>query len=106
MDYADLAPQEAADALRDDPGLLVLDVRTEPEYRRHRVDGAVLVPVQELPQRFGELEPRERYLVICEHGVRSRMACAFLGQHGFADLRNVVGGMARWIGDGLPIVRG
>jgi rhodanese-related sulfurtransferase len=34
------------------------------------------------------------------------MACSLLGQHGFRDLRNVVGGMARWVGEGLPVIRG
>lgn len=106
MEYADVTPHEAAGALQDDPELVVLDVRTEPEYRQHRIDGAKLVPVQELAQRLDELDRARRYLVTCEHGVRSRMACSLLGQHGFAELRNVVGGMAAWVGDGLPVARG
>ncbi|MDA0373552.1 MAG: rhodanese-like domain-containing protein [Planctomycetota bacterium] len=106
MDYADLSPAEAKQAIVDDPEMIVLDVRTEPEHRMHRIDGAILVPVQELPQRIGELDPARRYVVTCEHGVRSRMACSLLVQSGFRDLRNVVGGMARWVGEGLPIVRG
>lgn len=106
MDYVDLSPDEAAAALREDPDLVVLDVRTDAEYRMHRIDGALLLPVQDLPQRIDELDPMQRYVVTCEHGVRSRMACSFLGQHGFSNLRNVVGGMARWVGEGLPVVRG
>ena len=106
MDYADLSPAEAKQAIVDDPEMIVLDVRTEPEHRMHRIDGAILVPVQELPQRIGGLDPARRYVVTCEHGVRSRMACSLLVQSGFRDLRNVVGGMARWVGEGLPIVRG
>jgi rhodanese-related sulfurtransferase len=106
MDYVDLTPAEARKALLEDPELVVLDVRTEPEYRMHRIDGATLLPVQELPQRIGELDPGRRYVVTCEHGVRSRMACSLMGQHGFGDIRNVVGGMARWVGEGLPVTRG
>lgn len=106
MDYADLSPAEAKQAIADDPEMIVLDVRTEPEHRMHRIDGAILVPVQELPQRISELDPGRRYVVTCEHGVRSRMACSMLVQSGFKDLRNVVGGMARWVGEGLPVVRG
>ena len=106
MDYADLSPAEAKQAIVDDPEMIVLDVRTEREHRMHRIDGAILVPVQELHQRIGELDPARRYVVTCEHGVRSRMACSLLVQSGFRDLRNVVGGMARWVGEGLPFVRG
>ena len=105
-EYLDVTPAEACAALQDDPDLIVLDVRTQQEFRQHRIAAAVLLPVQELPQRVGELDPDRRYVVTCEHGVRSRMACALLGQAGFRDLRNVVGGMARWLGDGLPVDRG
>ena len=80
MDYADLSPAEAKQAIVDDPEMIVLDVRTEPEHRMHRIDGAILVPVQELHQRIGELDPARRYVVTCEHGVRSRMACSLLVQ--------------------------
>ena len=35
--------------------------------------------------------------------VRSVMACEFLSSQGFGDLRNLRGGMAQWIGIGLPV---
>ena len=38
--------------------------------------------------------------------MRSRAACSFLAQHGFAQLANLRGGMAEWAAAGLAVVRG
>ena len=43
------------------------------------------------------------WLVTCEHGMRSVATCEFLESLGFKDLRNVQGGMARWVGENLPL---
>ena len=75
MSYEDLEPTAARDLLDQEPDLVVLDVRTAPEFVRHRIAGAVLIPVQELAMRTAELDPARRHLVVCEHGVRSVAAC-------------------------------
>ncbi|MFO1051541.1 MAG: rhodanese-like domain-containing protein [Planctomycetota bacterium] len=106
MSYPHLSPAEGQAALKADPELIVLDVRTPMEFAMHRIEGAVLLPIQELQMRLLELDRGARYLVTCEHGVRSRMACDYLHGLGFASLRNLTGGMANWIAAGLPIVRG
>ncbi len=104
--YRDLAPEDADAALRTDPELAVLDVRTPPEHARHRLPGSQLIPVHELPRRLDELDPARRYLVVCEHGVRSVAACELLVEHGFAAIANLNGGMAHWLARGLPVERG
>ena len=105
MAYRDLPPREAQLELQRDPSLRVLDVRTEPEHRQHRLPGAVLLPVQELAQRCHELDADANWIVCCEHGRRSVMACEFLAQAGFQKLANLRGGMAHWLGCGLPVER-
>ena len=37
--------------------LVVLDVREPQEYQINRIDGSVLIPLGELAQRYGELDP-------------------------------------------------
>lgn len=108
MSFTDWTPQQALEALQADGDRTwrVLDVRTEPEHRSHRIDGATLIPVQVLAERSEELDPQQPYLVFCEHGVRSIAACEILGSQGFRQLVNVSGGMARWVAEGLPHVRG
>ncbi len=106
MSFRDLDPHDAQRELANDPTLRILDVRTEPEHRSHRLPGdVVLLPIQELQQRLAELDPDDNWLVYCEHGARSVYACEFLAQMGFVKLTNVRGGIAHWIGAGLPIER-
>lgn len=103
MQYTDLSPAEALQLLRAATPPVLLDVRTRPEFDSHRAEGAVLVPVQELAQRIDELpESAAGFVVVCEHGVRSVHACAILATAGQGPLFNVRGGMARWVGEGLP----
>ncbi|MCA8954512.1 MAG: rhodanese-like domain-containing protein [Planctomycetes bacterium] len=105
MQLRNLSPAESHAELCRDSDLIVLDVRTQPEFDRYHVDGAVLLPIQELEDRLDELDVTARYVVVCEHGVRSAMACDILLSQGFSDLRNVDGGMARWIGEAVPLLR-
>lgn len=105
MPYRDLDPLAAHAELQRDRELIVLDVRTEPEYRSHRLPDSLLIPVQELEARLAELDKRRSYLVYCEHGVRSRGACALLSHHGFTQLTNLRGGVANWVDAGLPLER-
>ena len=66
-------------------------------------DGALLIPVQDLARRVDELPASTAgFVVVCEHGVRSVHACGILAAAGLGPLFNVRGGMARWVGEGLP----
>lgn len=105
MTYQNLPPTEAHDVLQKNPAIQVLDVRTVPEYQMHRIAGSMLLPVHEIEARHEELDPETTYLVACEHGMRSVAACEFLAAVGFQNLINLVGGMAQWIGEGLPAER-
>lgn len=88
----------ADSAAEGESGPLLLDVRTEPEHRSHRIPGATLVPLHDLPRRAGELDATRPTLVYCEHGVRSIRACLYLKSLGFEDLINLRGGIVTWTG--------
>ncbi|TAJ21310.1 MAG: rhodanese-like domain-containing protein [Planctomycetota bacterium] len=77
----------------------VLDVRTPQETSTGVIPGALLIPVQELPERLKEL-PRDgkKTLVYCAGGGRSAAACEMLTKEGFANLHNLTGGMGAWSG--------
>jgi rhodanese-related sulfurtransferase len=100
-----LDPDRAQQLLASCETLRVLDVRTEPEYRMHRIPGAQLLPIQALQARVHELDPELPWLVVCEHGMRSEASCQFLHGLGFRELYNLSGGMARWVHEGLPVDR-
>lgn len=77
----------------------IVDVRTEGEFRSHRLPGALLVPLHELVKRVDEVLALPGPLVVhCEHGIRSLDATAFLVWRGRGDVYNVVEGIAAWPG--------
>lgn len=74
----------------------LLDVRESWEYDLARVDGALHIPMDQVPQRLKELNPGHTYAVICHHGRRSLQVAGFLGSQGFDHLVNVAGGIDAW----------
>jgi glyoxylase-like metal-dependent hydrolase (beta-lactamase superfamily II)/rhodanese-related sulfurtransferase len=104
-DIQDITPLQLFDLLKDSQ-VLLLDVRENWEYLRHRVPGGLLIPMGQLPRRLSELDPDRPTAVICEHGSRSKSAAAFLGQHKFQVIYNVIGGTQNWISAGLPVEQG
>lgn len=84
-------------------GVTLLDVREPVEWTYGRVEGAVHVPMNQIPERIEELPRDERLLVICKVGGRSAQVTGFLVHHGF-DASNVDGGMLEWAAAGKPMV--
>lgn len=75
----------------------ILDVREPTEYQINRIEGSVLIPLGEIPQRFRELDPSIEIVAQCKGGVRSAKAAAFLRQQGFTNVRNLTGGIMAWV---------
>jgi rhodanese-related sulfurtransferase len=74
----------------------VLDVREPWELEIASLEGALSIPLAELPRRAAEL-PRDRPLaVMCHHGGRSAQATAWLRNQGFDRATNVAGGIDAW----------
>ena len=69
--------------------IAVVDVRTPMEYSSGHVVGSVNIPLNELPQRMGELKGIDKPIVLCcASGMRSGQATQFLAQSGFANVTN------------------
>jgi rhodanese-related sulfurtransferase len=81
------------------PELLVLDVRTPEEFAYiGHIPNATLLPLQQLPMSWQQLDRERPTVVLCQHGVRSLDACYYLEQAGFSRLYNLVEGMSTWDG--------
>lgn len=78
---------------------LLLDVREPWEYDKARIDGSTLVPMRSVPERLGSLDPQRETVVICHHGIRSRMVGRYLESQGFSNIINLSGGVAAWASD-------
>ena len=83
-------------------GLVILDVREPEEWAHGHIEGALHVPMREVPQRLADL-PRAQTLVVCKVGGRSGQVVGYLAQQGF-DVVNLDGGMLDWQAAGRPMV--
>jgi rhodanese-related sulfurtransferase len=77
---------------------LLLDCREPQEFEHCRIDGSLLIPMNETPQRIDELEPyREKRIVVhCHHGGRSHNVGQWLISQGFQQVQNMAGGIDAW----------
>ncbi|MFD0694873.1 rhodanese-like domain-containing protein [Paenibacillus sp. GCM10027628] len=73
---------------------IIVDVREPHEWEYYHLDEAVLIPMQQIPLRMGELPEEKDIYIVCAHGVRSYRVAEFLQQNGFDRIINVEGGMA------------
>ncbi len=71
----------------------LLDVRSPGEYKAGALAGAENIPVDELRQRLGSLDKSKTTVVYCKVGLRGYLAERILKQNGFADVRNLFGGV-------------
>lgn len=92
-----------ADGGRQSP--LLLDVREPWEFEHCRIEGSVLVPMRDVPSRFGELDAGAEVVVICHHGIRSHQVALFLEHYGFAAVYNLHGGVDAWADQVDPTMR-
>ncbi|MDO9379887.1 MAG: rhodanese-like domain-containing protein [Nocardioidaceae bacterium] len=84
-------------------GLVVLDVREDDEWASGHLEGAVHVPLGQLPGRLDEVPRDGQVLVYCKVGGRSAQATAYLQQAG-VDAVNLEGGILAWERAGRPLV--
>jgi rhodanese-related sulfurtransferase len=83
----------------------LLDVREPWEFEYCRIDGSMLIPLGQLPQRASELPADREIVVICHHGNRSMHAAGFLQQRYGLNVTNLQGGVAAWARDVDPAMR-
>ncbi|MDD4651536.1 MAG: rhodanese-like domain-containing protein [Methanothrix sp.] len=85
--------------------LLILDVRTAPEYRAGHLKGSINLDIRS-PSFADELEALERgraYLVYCRSGVRSSRAVSIMRSLGFRELYDLAGGLVGWQREGFGV---
>jgi rhodanese-related sulfurtransferase len=82
----------------------ILDVRAKEEFDLGHLDSAILIPVDELEARFGELSKDKPVIVYCRSGKRSATAAAILVSKGFPQVYDMTGGINAWTGKGYPVV--
>ena len=103
LDY-EISPAETAELLRENKVKLI-DVREPWEFESARIVGSVLMPMGDVPARaHQELDPDERMVVLCHHGMRSMSVTAWLRNQGFEQVQSLRGGIDAWSAEVDPAV--
>ena len=66
------------DLVRHHRDVVILDVRREPEFAAARIEGALNIPLHELPKRVNEVPDAAEVWVHCAGGYRAAVAASFL----------------------------
>lgn len=92
-----MTPRQLEERLRSgaEPPLL-LDVREPWEVGICCIEGSTSVPMRQILDRIGELDPARETVVICHHGIRSQQVALYLEHQGFARMINLQGGVDAW----------
>ena len=94
----DINVQELKQKLDNKEEFVFIDVREVHENEEFNL-GAQLIPLGDIAGKLADLEDaKEKEVVVhCRSGARSGMAKSLMQQAGFANVRNLEGGVLAWI---------
>lgn len=69
-------------------GAIILDVRTEAEYKTGHIEGSINISLGTIRERYKELDPEKTYITTCSHGLRSVKVESLLKERGFKKVYN------------------
>ena len=81
-----------------------IDCRLPNEQQITTIEGATLIPLQQLPQRINELSDKtdQKVIIYCRSGQRSLTFAKALRDQGFKDVKSMAGGVLLWNKDINP----
>ena len=86
--------------------ITLIDIRETSEHRTGVAQGAVLLPMSELPRKLNLIPQTQDkpVLLICNTQNRSKATLSELKKRGYQNIRYVEGGMSQWAAKGWPLV--
>jgi rhodanese-related sulfurtransferase len=103
LGYQQMSPEEATRFYNQ--GALLIDVRSDAEYKTGFIGDARHIPVGDLKAKLSSLSSYKdkAVLVYCQSGARSAGAATNLVKEGFTQVANLRGGILSWKMAGLPV---
>ena len=98
----EIQPSQLASRLEKGERLEIIDVREPYEWEIGHIPGARLVPLGSIAEEIPRLDKRRETILYCKVGARSMRAAQQLADAGVSDVRNLAGGILRWIDEVDP----
>ena len=104
-----VTPQEAFTLIqedRDNPHLVIIDVRTRQEFAEEHIENAVNIDFYSdtFRDELDNMDKNKTYLIYCAVGGRSGSVLNTMAELNFSEVYNILGGITRWKAEGLPII--
>lgn len=87
---------ELREVLESEQAIQLIDVRETSEWNICHIEGALLMPMNSIPNRMEEIDKSQKTVMYCHHGVRSQRVIDYLQCQGFDNLLNLQGGIHAW----------
>jgi sulfur-carrier protein adenylyltransferase/sulfurtransferase len=98
----EIEPCQLAERLEGGETLEIIDVREPYEWQIGHIPGARLVPLDRIAAEIPRLDKRRETILYCKVGERSMYAARQLADAGVSEVRNLAGGILRWIDEVDP----
>ena len=94
----DITVQELKERIDAGTAPVMIDVRRKEEWDRQHLEGVRKITLDTIPQHLSQLDnlKDQEVVMICRSGGRSGRATQYLASQGFANVRNLSGGMLAW----------
>ena len=83
---------------------ILLDVRTDSEYFLSNIEGAIHIPMNDIPNKLNTIDKSKEIIVQCKSGKRSAKVCQFLLNNNYENVRNLKGGIIAWANEIDPTI--
>ena len=95
--YMNITTEEAKQIMDSEEGYIILDVRTQEEYDRGHIPGAIVISHEEIAEKAEEVltDKDQLILVYCRSGRRSKIAAEALVELGYTNIKEF-GGIIDW----------
>jgi rhodanese-related sulfurtransferase len=102
----DISAQEVKKAIDTNENYILLDVRTPQEFSRGKIEGAINIPVDDVPQMIGKAIPDKNatIYVYCLSASRSPIAVEIMEELGYTNAFNMEHGLMAWRMYKFPMV--
>ena len=87
---------EMREKIKNSENMTILDVRTSKEYDAGHIEGALLIPVDDIRKNISMLDPGKETIIYCRSGYRAYLALRVLRNIGFSDVKLLNGSYLSW----------
>ena len=98
-----ITPAELYQQMQAGSAPIIVDVRMPYEWMAMRIGTVVNLPINQLAELSGKLDPNHPVVAVCNSAYRSSLAAGILQRKGFKNVASLDGGSAAWIDAGYPV---